>query len=447
MSTPRFWFTIKTLGCKVNQYESQALREALIKQGGAETDQASRADRILVNSCAVTESAAKESARQLLRMRRENPGAPILFTGCAASVEPPEQLPEGVEIVPQSHKAALTSPLSDAARPSFPPMKIAHFNRRRPVVKVQDGCSAGCAYCVTPKARGRSVSRPLADITAEIRRFLNAGFSEIVLAGINLAAWGREFHPKQDFFDLYDALERRFAPKWWGRARFRLSSIDPAALTDKALETISRSKMLAPSLHLSLQSGSESVLDRMGRRSEALAALPGFLDRLSGLWPHFGLGADLLTGFPGETEAEFEQTRAYVAALPLTRAHVFPFSPRAGTRAYDMPGRLGEEAKKRRAGLLRELAAQKARGFVETLAQTPLCTAVLIDPEAGKGLTEHYVECIFTEEAPNGAGLFRVEPVSAGEQGLFVRPAQAAFDAGIDAVRIREAQNRMRETA
>jgi len=449
-------FFLATLGCKVNQYESESLREAWLAQGCAEVADAALAEVVVINSCAVTAGAVADLRQLAARVQRANPAARIVVTGCAAQAvrSEVEAIPGLARIVPQSEKETLLAglPLADLrsaaasakaparasatgsaarefeistggqeepippgeeseegnmagsrvsgrGRRPYPAFAVTASPRARAQVKVQDGCSHGCTYCIVPLARGRAVSREPAAVLDECRGLLRAGWRELVLSGINLRQYRAD---QRDFWDLLQLLERELAPEWAGRARLRLSSLDPGQLGSEALDTLAGSRLVCPHLHVSLQAGSPAVLHRMGRGHYRPADLAGFIDRLGGVWPRFGLGADLLTGFPGESPAEFEETRAFVAGLPLTYAHVFPFSPRPGTPAAAMPGPVEPEEKKRRAATLRRLAGAKRARFLASLADAPGgLTLVVEDAAAGRGTCEYGADC-------------RLDPVPAG---------------------------------
>ena len=317
---------------------------------------------------------------------------------------------------------SLDSPASQAtpACLPFPPLAISNYHRARPVVKLQDGCSHGCTYCIVPLTRGRSVSRSPKDILAEMTRLHQAGFQELILSGINLRQYGRDF-PKsasiRDFWSLLTWLEGQLAPDWAGSARWRLSSLEPGQLDDAALAALTKSRMVAPHLHISLQSGSPTVLRRMGRGHYQPESLPAFLNALQRSWPIMGLGADILMGFPGESEAEFAETRTFVEALPLTYAHVFPFSPRPGTSAAAMPDQLPREVAEERAAIIRNLAAAKKDAFLHFLLkrQDNALRMVLESRDTGLGISEYYATCrLAAEEIPSQAApgaLLTVRPV------------------------------------
>ncbi len=408
-------FFVATLGCKINQYESEAISEAWRAEGLVESDAACSADVLLVNSCAVTSRAVSDLRAAVRRLRQQNPSARIVVTGCAAQVLAKElsAMSEVDEVVPQSRKAdLLAGPFFPLGAPStetrvssaqafseppvaraFPPFSIAAFRRARAVVVVQDGCSHCCTYCIVPLTRGPSVSREPAETIAEMRRLLDAGYRELVVSGVNLRQYGCDLVEPLDFWDLLARVEAELAPQWAGRARLRLSSIEPGQLGAKALDVLGGSRLLAPHLHISLQSGDAGVLKRMGRGHYRPEQVLEFLRELAGCWPRLGLGADLLTGFPGETAEQFETTLAFCRELPLTYAHVFPYSPRPGTAAAKLADTLPKAERTARAARLRELAEAKKRAFQEDLAALPRLMVLLENAGAGQGVCEYYTAC------------------------------------------------------
>ena len=419
-------FHVSTMGCKINQYESEALAEAWRTRGLVEATAPEDAEVLLVNSCAVTSRAVRDLRALVRRLRKANPGARIVVTGCAAQVlrEELAAMPEVHEVVPQERKADLlagpsgpfgsfkgVSATSDAPSRPFPPFAIGAFNRARAVVKVQDGCSHGCTYCIVPLTRGPSVSREPGEVLSEMRRLLEAGYRELVLSGVNLRQYGRDLSEPLEFWDLLARIEGEFAPEWAGRARLRLSSVEPGQLDAKALDTLGASRLVAPHLHLSLQSGDPEGLRRMGRGHYRPEQVLEFLVGLRQVWPRLGLGADLLTGFPGETQAQFENCYAFCHELPLTYAHVFPYSPRPGTPAADWPDALSKAEGTARAARLRGLAESRKRSFLKTLITLPQLT-VLVELTEGEsnGVCEFYAPCQVRGESPRPGSLVRMRP-------------------------------------
>jgi MiaB/RimO family radical SAM methylthiotransferase len=425
-------FHTATLGCKINQYETRSIAEAWAGRDAVEVDDPRRADLILVNSCAVTANAVADLRQAVRRFHRDNPEARIIVTGCAAQVMPDElkQLPGVVRVVAQADKAQLLDgPEGNVIapdKPRFAPFSITGYGRARAVVKVQDGCSHFCTYCIVPLTRGRSVSRDPAEVEAEIARLLGAGFREFILSGINLRHFGRDLPGKPDFWDLVARLEKSFAPEWAGRARLRISSVEPGQLTDKALAVLGASRLVCPQLHLSLQSGDPDVLRAMGRGHYSPQSAVEFMERLKAHWPVMGLGADLITGYPGETETQFGHTLELCRALPLTYGHVFPYSERPGTRAVMLPGAVDVPVRKERAARLRKLVGRKKAAFLKRLLDLPHLD-VLVQDERGRGVSQYYAACRF-EDAPGCAprSLVPAHPVRVEKGVVVVEPVEGA---------------------
>lgn len=426
-------FYTATLGCKINQYETRSIAEAWIGRDGREVEDALDADLILVNSCAVTANAVADLRQTVRRFHRDNPKAGIIITGCAAQVMPEElaELPGVVRVIRQEDKAQLlkgpeSEADADTEKPVFAPFSISGYGRARAVVKVQDGCSHRCTYCIVPLTRGRSVSRPMAEVVDEVSRLLGAGFREFILSGINLRHFGRDLSDKPDFWDLVSLLERTFGLDWAGRARFRVSSVEPGQLTDKALEVLSNSSMVCPQLHLSLQSGDKDVLKAMGRGHYSPDSAVSFMQQLQQAWPVMGLGADLITGFPGETEAQFQNTLELCRALPLTYGHVFPYSERPGTRAAELDGVVDVPVRKERAARLRKLINGKKNAFQKSLLDLPHLD-VLVQDDQGKGVSEYYAACRFEAPPENAArSLVRAKPLRIEKNVIIVEQPEAS---------------------
>jgi len=427
-------FYTATLGCKINQYETRSIAEAWANDAGhpaREAKSAMEADLILVNSCAVTANAVADLRQAVRRFHRDNPEAKIIITGCAAQVMPDElaKLPGVVRVVSQEDKPALLegpeAKMSSKEKPAFAPFSISGYDRARAVVKVQDGCSHFCTYCIIPLTRGKSVSRPMDEVVSEISRLLASGFREFILSGINLRHFGRGLEGKLDFWDLIARLEAEFSLDWAGRARFRISSVEPGQLTDKAFDVLAASKMVCRQFHLSLQSGDPDVLKAMGRSHYSPESAVKFMERLGAIWPTIGLGADLIAGFPGETDEQFENSMQLVRDLPLTYGHIFPYSERPGTKAVGLPYSVDVPVRKERAGRLRALVNEKKQAFLEHLLHLDNID-VLVQDDKGRGVSEYYAACRFTH-LPEGAALrslVRARPVRLEKNVIIVEPLE-----------------------
>lgn len=421
-------FCLVTLGCKVNQYEARALAEAWTRAGLVRTDDPAAADLVVLCSCAVTARAEAEGrrlARNLVRAAGDT--GRVVVTGCAAAVSPDAFAALGAAPVPDKARLA-AAPLdrhTAVHRPAhvFPDLAVTGFDRARALVKVQDGCSHGCSYCIVPAARGPSVSRPLEAVLAEVRLLLAAGHREIGLTGINLGHYGRDLVPARDFWDLLAGLDAALAPEHAGTARLRLGSLDPAMLDAKGLSVLAASRLVCPHLHVSLQSADPATLAAMGRRPDDAAAVSSFVDAISQQWPVLALGLDLLTGFPGESEAAFQATAAFLDRLPVTYAHVFPYSRRPGTRAAALPSQLPGPVKAERARVLREAAEAKSAAFAARLCRQDALVVALERIGPAAGTCGHYADCRFASEtdAPLGS-LVRVRPVGRDGAALRVVP-------------------------
>jgi MiaB/RimO family radical SAM methylthiotransferase len=431
MTMPHQTFFILTQGCKVNQYESQSIREAWIDHGMRECDDPTSADIILINTCAVTQRAISDLKRHARKIHENNPEGAIILAGCAVQALPELARLNGVRLaVSQEDKHLLRNHPGRTSFPSlhtdtsshpFPNFSISRYKRTRGVIKIQDGCSHGCTYCIIPTTRGRSVSRKPQAILDEIERLFLAGIHEVSLCGINLRHFGRDLHPRTDLWELLEAIEERFGATWRSRARIRLSSLEPSELTDTGLKILKASSLVCPHLHISLQSGSSQVLRRMGRGHYSPEMVLDFVDRLKTIWPVFALGADIITGFPGETSEYFQQTLACVRRLPLTYAHVFPYSERPGTPAASFGDQVAHSERTTRAAAIRSVVAEKKQDFIQSLAQeSPL---EVIFEDGIKGMSQFYVPCVLTTPglvSPTDPSPHLVTPVGQDVQGLFV---------------------------
>nr|WP_162990659.1 tRNA (N(6)-L-threonylcarbamoyladenosine(37)-C(2))-methylthiotransferase MtaB [Maliibacterium massiliense] len=369
-----------TLGCKVNQYDTQAMREQFLAQGFVEVAFHEAADVYVVNTCTVTHVSDRKSRQMIARAHRKHPDALVIVAGCYAQRAGQELLAlpgVGMVLGPQ-HRAAVArqalevlqgggkiDAVGDIDRAgSFEKLHISGMHARtRAVLKIQEGCDQFCAYCIIPYVRGPIRSRPLEDALQEARTLAAAGVPEIVLTGIHLTSYGRDLgqerYPGQYLADLLEAVDRIE-----GIVRIRLGSLEPALLNDAFLARASRLAHLCPQFHVALQSGSDGVLARMGRAYDTAAYALG-VEALRHAFSDAALTTDMMVGFPGETEAEFEETCAFAARIRLAHMHVFPYSPREGTRAASMPGQVPAPVKEARAHKLMALGKTLARAYAQ----------------------------------------------------------------------------------
>ncbi|WP_300807748.1 MiaB/RimO family radical SAM methylthiotransferase [uncultured Desulfovibrio sp.] len=424
-------FHFVTFGCKVNQYETQALREAWTAQGGTECDSPDAADVVCINSCAITARGERDARNALFRVRRDAPGARVLLTGCAARLVAGQtaagrDAPDAV-IVQEAKSRLLAGPESVAdgltdtadADAAFPPFEISGFRRARPVLKVQDGCRHRCTYCIVPLTRGACRSRDPFDAIREARRLLEAGYAELMISGINLRQYGRDKAEYGDFWSLLQRLDAALAPEFAGRARLRISSLEPSQLDARGLDILRGCRMVCPHLHISLQHASPAVLRRMGRGHYSADMLEQAVHELRAHWPVMALGADLLLGFPGESEEDARCLLDFVERMPFSYAHVFPYSRRPGTAADRMDGQLPQQLKQERAARVRAAVTERQEAFREAQLRLP---RLLAAPEAPmqdgrprnrpfKGVNEYYVPCLLPPEAAQAAETHRLIPV------------------------------------
>lgn len=409
-------FAFVTFGCKVNQYESQALRERFARRGMEEVPAERGADLIVVNTCTVTEVATAEARRVVRRLARRFPFSEIAVTGCAADSHREEflGLPGVRRVVTHDQKAALADDPrltpGDTA-PSIFELSISRFDgHTRAFLKVEDGCDLNCSFCIIPKVRGRAVSRPLESAVEEARRLVGNGYREIVLTGVHLGSYGKDLAGRSLLPDL---VERLLGIR--GLGRVRLSSIEANEITDPLLGLMAAEPRFCPHLHLPLQSGDDEILRAMRRRYN-VRQFRAACDRVAERVPDPGLTTDVIVGFPGEGERHFENTLAVCRAVGFSRIHIFPYSRRRGTdaaRRPDLPGRVKKERLRRLERLAGELADAFARRFLGREVE------VLVERD-GAGYTERYLKAR-AAGAPGTLMRGRAERVDHGE--LHVAPA------------------------
>ncbi len=385
-----------TLGCKVNQYDTEAMLESFERAGYAAVPFQDEADVYLINTCTVTGTGDQKSLKTIRRAAREHPECAIVVCGCLAQREAEkiaamdnvrlvvgvQRRGEVVELLERALREDTTinavAPLKDAG---FESLFISrHEGKTRATMKIQEGCDRYCSYCIIPSVRGPVRSMALSEVAKEAARLGAAGYREIVVTGIHLASYGRGTE-----HDLLSAIRAVHAAP--GVRRVRLGSLEPMTVTGDFAREVSQLKGLMRQFHLSLQSGSAAVLKRMHRRytpEEYLAAA----DTLRKYMPDCAVTTDIIVGFPGETEAEFSETLAFAEQAKLARIHVFPYSRRTGTVADRMDGQVDEAVKKDRARRLIALGNQLERRFVSELLGT--MQEVLFETPAGDGLAEGY---------------------------------------------------------
>jgi threonylcarbamoyladenosine tRNA methylthiotransferase MtaB len=373
-----------TLGCKVNQYETEFVREGLVSIGYRDVADGEQADLCIVNTCTVTNEGDAKSRRVIRRLAREHPHSRIVVMGCYATRAPDEvaSLPQVVEVV--TDKRELPDLLGRFGVVDIPTGISSFGNRHRAYVKVQDGCLLRCSYCIIPKVRPQMHSRPMHPILDEVRRLQDNGYREIVLTGVHLGHYGVDWNwdkPKSEWTRLADLVEH--LANLEGDFRIRLSSIEATEVTRELLRVMQEySDKICPHLHVCLQSGSDRILRRMKRRWGARM----FVDRCGMVADALDKPAfttDVIVGFPGETDEDFEETCRVVGEVGFSKIHVFPFSARRGTPAAEMPEQLPKPIKTQRGRQIAELEAKLRKQYFERLSGTRL--RVLVegsDPES-----------------------------------------------------------------
>jgi len=412
---------VATFGCRTNQADSAYIRESFLDEDFQETESAGEADVIVVNSCTVTHR-SDQQVRQLSRkLRRENPTAKIVVTGCYAQREPETiaRIPGIDAVVGNTHRSQLVTIVQGLSQPpstshaelagiyrddfstarTIDPSPAHQIGKRtRPFVKIQDGCDSHCSYCIIPSVRGPGRSVPPEAVLSQVEELAAAGFQEIVLTGIHIGTYGMHLRPKCPLDQLLARiLENSAAP------RLRISSLEPMQLSRRVVDLASQDARIAPHFHICLQSGSDRLL-RLMRRPYNTAGFAEIVERVRELIPDAGIGTDLIVGFPGETEEDHRQTVEFVRRMPFTYLHIFPYSMRPGTAAAGMSDHVDPEAVKQRSAELRELSALKNREFRSRFLGTRLRVLALADTENGRrvALSGNYLRALIDRgTAPN----------------------------------------------
>ena len=395
---------ITTLGCRLNAYESEAMR--------ALAEHASLGDAVIVNTCAVTAEAVRKSRQEIRRLRRENPTSKVIVTGCAAQIDPDSfaQMPEVNAVIGNNEKmqAATWSAMAGDLIGDTEKVKVddimsvtetaGHLidgfaTRARAYVQVQNGCDHRCTFCIIPFGRGNSRSVPAGVVIDQIKRLVNKGYNEVVLTGVDLTSWGADLPSAPKLGDLVMRI-LKLVPDL---PRLRISSIDSIEVDENLLTAIATEPRLMPHLHLSLQHGDDLILKRMKRRhlrDDAIA----FCETARKLRPNITFGADIIAGFPTETEAHFANSLKLVEECNLTWLHVFPYSSREGTPAAKMPAVKGPDIK-HRAAKLRALGSQKVAAHLK--AQYGKTHSILME-NPSMGRTEQFTEVVFSTPQAEG---------------------------------------------
>jgi threonylcarbamoyladenosine tRNA methylthiotransferase MtaB len=401
-------FHTVTLGCKLNRFDTAVIEGQLARRGFHPETDASRASVVIVNTCTVTGKADAEARRRIRGLRRDNPGCRLLVTGCYAELDAEAiRAIDGVDYVFGNRDKPRLGRILDAlgigeggpapggahadrgcdAALELP--RALHFgDRARAFLKVQEGCRLACSYCIIPTVRGPSRSVPPDEIERAALELFDAGYREIVLTGVNVGDYGRDLARRTSLASLLGRLLAVAGPN-----RVRLNSLEPLTVTDEIVELMASDPRLAPHLQVPLQSGSPAILRAM-RRNYRVEDYLERLRRLRDAVPRVGLGADVIVGFPGETDARFRETYELIEASPLNYLHVFAWSPRPGTPAAGLPDRVRGDEVRRRSAALRLLADERSHRFRAGFVGRRLDAVVLAPREDGRvrALTGNYIE-------------------------------------------------------
>jgi len=366
-TNPRVHMT--TLGCKLNQYDSEMLMTQLRSEGYSETNSARDADLVVVNTCAVTETAERKGRAAVRAALRQNSSAKVVATGCMAERSAESLLKAGAKLVfGNREKERVASVLTNeetiqvgGIRNDEPwtdgTLVDGLSGRVRAFLKIQDGCSQSCTYCIVPKLRGKGRTLPVDEAIRRAEELVDRGFQEIVVTGVALGTYGFDMDQREALPSVIAALS-----KVRGLQRLRLGSVEPWAVNERFLHTVAESEVVCPHLHLPFQSGCDDVLHRMNRRY-TVALLREMLEYAFKLRDDWGIGADIIAGFPGETEEQFQETKSFVESAKISYLHVFPFSSRPGTAATKLSGYLPQAELTRRANELRDLSRNLKKKF------------------------------------------------------------------------------------
>ncbi len=380
-------FNILTLGCKVNQYESQAMREDLLRNGYNLSKNKDKADITVINTCTVTSVSDAKNRKLIHRVRRQNPDGIIVLTGCMPQAFPEEmkELDECDIILGNKERSklvpAIEAYLADKAvlvdipeyhnrGDLFENLTVSSFGEHtRAFIKIEDGCNRFCSYCIIPYARGRVRSKPIDALKNELENVALSGYREVVLVGINLSAYGLG-----EDYNLADAVETACAVD--GIERVRLGSIEPEQMDKELIARLAAQKKLCPQFHLSLQSGCDKTLKTMNRHYDT-NEYAEIVSNLRAAFPNSSMTTDVMVGFAGESEEDFQASMAFVKQIGFAKVHVFPYSIRKGTRAESLPDHVSPSEKERRAKLMGELVEMSRREFLRS--QVGLTEEVLFE--------------------------------------------------------------------
>lgn len=414
-----------TLGCKVNQYESQAMGEALEQTGFTLCSDAKSADLIIVNSCTVTAESSRKTRQAVRRFKTNNPDAVILLTGCMVQAFPKEaaKMAEADIIMGNTDYDKISETVEEFLKKRrcmvrvgehlkgerYTDISVSGFSEHtRAYMKIEDGCNRFCSYCIIPYARGRVRSRSVEDIRNEAKVLAENGYKEIVLVGINLSAFGQDTGA-----ELCDAVEA--VAEADGIERVRLGSLECDQISDAALDRLANCKNFCPQFHLSLQSGCDKTLKEMNRRYDT-AFYRELVERIRARFENPSITTDIMVGFPGETEEDFEESRAFAEKIGFARSHIFVYSAREGTKAAERKDKIELKIKQERSRRMQETALKTEKAFLQS--QVGVISNVLFEEAingAFEGYTDNYTRVRVKSDRPLEGQLLPVRITAAGD--------------------------------
>ena len=395
-----------TLGCKVNQYETNAMMQKMIEAGYKVVDFETKADIYIINTCTVTNMADKKSRQMLRRVKEINPEAILVAVGCYAQVakEKLEQIPEidlilGIneknDIVKYVEQASKNTYVSDVLHQTefLDFGDVTYTEKTRAVIKVQDGCNQFCSYCIIPYARGRIRSRKPESVIKEITDVAKEGIKEVVITGIHIASYGKDFNTEYRLIDLLEEIQ-----KVDGIQRIRLGSLEPTLITEEFVTRLKKLSKICDHFHLSLQSGCDETLKRMNRKYTT-DQFRHVVELLRNAYPEVHLTTDVIVGFPGETEEEFNKTYEFLKEIKFYKMHVFKYSPRSGTVAAKMPNQIDGNIKEERSNKLIELSDENEKEYNQKYIGKEV--EVLLEEREGEYLKGHTTNYMVVEMKTN----------------------------------------------
>ena len=409
-------FFVENFGCRASQADGATIERRLMQRGLAPSERRDGANLVVLNTCTVTAEADKDARAAIRRVHRENPESKILVTGCYAQRAPQEiaHLPGVTWVVGNSHKRQVGDVIVPSA--NFVPLQKlvsasdsifvsdifahtellaapvfeagTHSEKTRPNLKVQDGCNNRCSFCIIPFTRGQSRSLDLKEAVREVNELVSAGYKEVVISGINLGRWGRDFATQDRFENLVRAILHRTLLE-----KLRISSVEPMDWSDELIELVASSPRIAKHAHVPLQSGSDTILRRMHRKYRPWH-YEERIRKIRAAMPDAAIGADVMVGFPGETDELFEESRAFIESLPFTYLHVFTYSARPGTPAAEMSDQVSVQMARERNRTLRELAVEKNLAFRKSFVgkTIPAITLHRSDESQTEALTDNFLK-------------------------------------------------------